>query len=1370
MPKVDSNKQADYYRHLSQAEQSVLQVLSVVYEPVTQTLLQEILQQLGWKIGGIINRSWQEKMLRRNLVMLEQGKLICHPGLANTLCFETVKNGSFDAILAAGLSKFPDRSYRGHDDFQGNAWRFSRQLRNAVFKHDEMEMLRLLDIEDPYAEPDADRSRKLLDVCRPLITDWFHTLPQSFKYQMLKPFMDNRNLMLGATDEGYKLMRDCHSQNGMTHPAFRASLAEQELYRLNWAAVDELLADDPGYESQSILAAKQFLQGDNDLALQSFARSIKIKKKELKKRITHIQGIAGVFYCLALVRSGTPESVQLLRQQVSASRRDHVHEPFYHTYLLLLEFQDIWDGRTGHASDLEISPQAYLSYHPPLFLHILALTHYWLDRPVPDKLLARLKTLAGDARDSGCTWQASELDQLVAACAGEDVDTTTGLVGMVVKIQSWERALNALSKLTVPTTKNAISAAPDEARMVWILIRGYYNDIEMLPKEQKKRKNGSWTKGRAIALKRLAEEPELFNSMTAEDAAICSAIKRQYHRYGQASYTLNHSSALSAAAGHPLVFWQDQPNNPVDIVSCDPELVVKQEQDQVSISIFPNTDIEEIQFHENDNQPERVVIEGPGRIDIYNFTEAHTQISRILGEEGLKVPLSAKEKVLESIATISPLLTIHSDLQGIEQSTVQRIDADSRLYVNLLPIGDELKLNMVVQPFGEGPRFLPGQGGNTVFAEVNGKRLQADRSLDIEKERLDQVLDLCPGLVHQASGQWLFPDLEQALEGLLRLQQLEEALVFTWPAGKKITLHREVGVSTVTLSIRSKTNWFEIDGEIQTAESEVLDIQKLLTLIGESPGRFIRLGDNEFIALTSELRKRLEQLQSISSKGRIHPLAAFHLDEIADGMVLTADNEWEKFQHRLNDARDLQPVMPTTFEGQLRDYQLQGYAWLCRLAAWGAGACLADDMGLGKTIQSLALLLNRAPDGPALVIAPTSVCMNWMDEAQRFTPTLNPRLFGGGDRSRMIDDLKPFDLVVCSYGLLTTESDLLTNTHWHTIIADEAQAFKNANTRRSKAMMKLEGDFKVITTGTPIENHVGELWNLFNFINRGLLGSHDEFNRNYASAVESGDPQARQRLRNLITPFVLRRLKREVLTELPPRTDITLTVELSKAEVALYEALRREAISEVYAVDSDNQRRMIVLAQITRLRRVVCNPALVIPDAGIPSAKLTMFGELVDELLENRHKALVFSQFVGHLTLIREYLDERGVVYQYLDGSTRPVDRRRAVTAFQAGEGQLFLISLRAGGMGLNLTAADYVIHMDPWWNPAVEDQASDRAHRIGQQRPVTVYRLVADNTIEQKIVELHRHKRDLADSLLEGTDIGARMSFDEMLSLIGEV
>jgi SNF2 family DNA or RNA helicase len=281
----------------------------------------------------------------------------------------------------------------------------------------------------------------------------------------------------------------------------------------------------------------------------------------------------------------------------------------------------------------------------------------------------------------------------------------------------------------------------------------------------------------------------------------------------------------------------------------------------------------------------------------------------------------------------------------------------------------------------------------------------------------------------------------------------------------------------------------------------------------------------------------------------------------------------------------------------------------------------------------------------------------------------------------------------------------------------------------------------------------------------------EKFNQRFAIPIEKyQDTDARKRLKKLIQPFILRRTKSQVLEELPSRTEITLHVEMSDEETAFYEALRQEAVQRLEEMTGPvGQKHLQILAEIMRLRRACCNSRLVNSHISLESSKLTLLAEVVEELLENRHKALVFSQFVDHLSIIREFLDKKGISYQYLDGSTPARVRKERVNAFQAGEGDLFLISLRAGGFGLNLTAADYVIHMDPWWNPAVEDQASDRAHRIGQQRPVTIYRMVTRNTIEEKIVDLHRDKRDLASTLLDGSDMTGKMSADELMKLIRE-
>ena len=355
---------------------------------------------------------------------------------------------------------------------------------------------------------------------------------------------------------------------------------------------------------------------------------------------------------------------------------------------------------------------------------------------------------------------------------------------------------------------------------------------------------------------------------------------------------------------------------------------------------------------------------------------------------------------------------------------------------------------------------------------------------------------------------------------------------------------------------------------------------------------------------------------------------------------------------------------------------------------------------------------------------------NWLDEARRFAPTLNVRAYTGqaAARARHLEGLGPFDVVVTTYGLLHIDAEALTAIDWDTAVLDEAQAIKNPATKRARAARKLKAGFRVVTTGTPIQNNLVDLYSLFAFLNPGMLGSQKHFRENFAlPAGRDRDPAARTRLRRLISPFVLRRVKADVLDDLPSRTEVTLHVEMSPEEEALYEALRQRAMEDLEALARDGgrpaagkergRRRLQVLAHLTRLRLACCNPRLVHP-GGPPSSKMRTFATTLEELRQGRHKVLVFSQFVRHLKLIEEHLTEAGIPYRYLDGSTPAKARSQRIAAFQAGEGDAFLISLKAGGVGLNLTAADYVIHMDPWWNPAAEDQASDRAHRIGQTAP----------------------------------------------------
>jgi SNF2 family DNA or RNA helicase len=748
---------------------------------------------------------------------------------------------------------------------------------------------------------------------------------------------------------------------------------------------------------------------------------------------------------------------------------------------------------------------------------------------------------------------------------------------------------------------------------------------------------------------------------------------------------------------------------------------------------------------------------------------------------------------LSSFMTVHSAITLGADAINTLNGTsdlIKEVGASPQIHIQLIPLGVGFKLVMFVKPFGiKGPYLKPGQGTENIMAEVDGQRLQTRRDLGLEEEKAREVEKACPTLaeLEQTGREWMLQETDICLDVLLEVREVMDKVVIEWSEGERIAVRQVVSMDKLCLQVRSMKgskglSWFAMTGTLSIDESLVIDMKRLVELARRNSGRFLPLGNGEFLALTDEFRRRLDDIsyiaelqakQDASDRSlRIHPLTALAFENITKSLgSLEGDETWMNQLQLINEAQSLDPKVPSTLRAELRDYQIDGYKWLSRLAHWGGGACLADDMGLGKTLQALAIILEKAPNGPTLVVAPTSVCMNWQQEANRFAPTLNMHLLGSRNRKKLVRSLKEFDVLVTSYTLLQQEAKLFAGIDWQIIVLDEAQAIKNMETKRSRAAMSLNGRFKLLTTGTPIENHLS-------------------FNRRFAVPIERfGDHVAKRKLKKFIRPFILRRSKAQVLEELPPRTEITLQVEMNSEELAFYEAMRRQALEnltinrqkstrnrKVKGVNSipvitNNAKGYTVriFAEIMKLRRACCNPRLVMPESDIESSKLLLFEKVVDELLENRHKALVFSQFVGHLQIIRSFLDKKKIEYRYLDGSTPVKQRKREVDAFQAGQGELFLISLKAGGLGLNLTAADYVIHMDPWWNPAVEDQASDRAHRIGQVHPVTIYRLITRHTIEEKIVKLHQEKRDLANSLLAEAEISSRISVEELLNLIRE-
>ena len=933
------------------------------------------------------------------------------------------------------------------------------------------------------------------------------------------------------------------------------------------------------------------------------------------------------------------------------------------------------------------------------------------------------------------------------------------LMSRLIVQEKWEQLLEGLLSLTDGSTGKAQNKDLANARICYLV---NMDNGMIQPILQVINAKGVWSSGRNVALKKFKDQQ--VDGMSEQDRRVSATITYSSSYYGATEYHMNFDKAIAELCGHPYLFLFSNPSVSVELIKAQPEIITEFGKNGIKLK----TNITRL------DQQTILLKETQTRYKLITLSQQQHAIVRMI-QQGITIPEKGKAKLIEVVSNLSSVMTVHSDLdEGNAQ--LKSIDADSRIRVQIIPIGDGLKAQMFAKPLGvEAPYVSPGRGGKVVYGMVAGEKCQAVRDLNAETVNAVKIsnavsalsdADLTEDAVH-------FSDPYDCLGLLEIVNSNSDIALIEWPEGEHFRMNKSASFANLNLRIKGKGLWFEMSGELKIDEETVLSLQELLGLSRKSKGRFLEIKKGEFLALTEELKKQIEELESfatIDKKGIVINRFASHAIEDFTSLAASfkADKTWKEFQKRINEKSVAEVELPVTLDADLRSYQKEGFQWMNRLKTWGAGACLADDMGLGKTIQAIAMMLHLAEKGPILVVCPASVVPNWGNELRKFAPTLNLVNLKTGSREESFESLVAFDVLVITYGLLQTEQDRISKIHWEMAVLDEAHAIKNTQTKSSKAAMKIEAGFKLVLTGTPIQNHLGELWNLFNFCNPGLLGTLAQFTDRY---VKTELPAQKNHLKKLITPFILRRTKSKVLDELPPKTEITYTVDLSDNEMAFYEALRREAINTIENNEGSNgQQHLQALAELTRLRLACCNTALVNKEIKLPSAKLEAFFEIIEELRANKHRALVFSQFVGHLSIVRNELDKQGISYQYLDGSTAIPDRQKAVTAFQAGKGELFLISLKAGGLGLNLTAADYVLHLDPWWNPAIEDQASDRAHRIGQNRPVTIYRLVAKNTIEEKIVQLHATKRDLADSLLDGTDQSARLSTVDLLNLLKDV
>jgi len=758
------------------------------------------------------------------------------------------------------------------------------------------------------------------------------------------------------------------------------------------------------------------------------------------------------------------------------------------------------------------------------------------------------------------------------------------------------------------------------------------------------------------------------------------------------------------------------------------------------------------------------------QLSTFTAEDTFPWVSLLRRERHLDIPESDLDALLEELSTlpILPALELPSEWQWEEV----RATPSPELKLRPAPPPRTELLEGKVSFDYEGHRVPASQESSRIFDRREHRIIHRD--LVAEKKAAERLETL--GFRSTTDLRGRQHNIQLGAEILPRVAPLLEEGWLIEIEGQPLR-----AASDISFKVSSGIDWFELRGELKFAGTSVA-IPRLLAAVRRGD-RLIRLDDGSQGMLPEAWIERYMPLAKLAhgeagEAVRYLPSQATLLDTLlAAEPEADFDSQFAQIRQRLEGFEKIEPAhQPRGFRGQLRDYQREGLAWLKFLSELGLGGCLADDMGLGKTVQILALLqeLGTRANGestrrPSLIVAPRSLLHNWIEEAERFTPNLRVISYSGPDRKEKLGQLADTDVLVTTYGLLRRDIHRLRVIEFDYAILDEAQAIKNASAQSTKAARLIRAEHRLALTGTPVENHIGELWSLFEFLNPGMLGRLPAFKSLTQKPVPA--PKAFSSLARALRPFILRRTKGEVLHDLPAKTEQTLFCELDSKESKLYTELRdhyRNALEQRIGTDGLGRSKIHVLEALLRLRQAACHPGLVDPARSRQSsAKLDTLLEHLDEVIRGGHKALVFSQFVRLLEIVKRHLTERGVPFEYLDGKTR--DRKRRIDRFQtAPDCQVFLISLKAGGLGLNLTAADYVFVLDPWWNPAVEAQAVDRAHRIGQTRPVFAYRLIARDTVEEKILSLQQSKRELADAILppDGSVIG-NLSVDDLQLLL---
>lgn len=924
---------------------------------------------------------------------------------------------------------------------------------------------------------------------------------------------------------------------------------------------------------------------------------------------------------------------------------------------------------------------------------------------------------------------------------------------------TWESTSDGL--LNLANTKSNAQRERN-TRLAYVIHSSEFSDLIEI-REQTQLKSGKWSSGKRVNIERFCNgEIECMNDA---DRRILSRMKYNKHRQPTFEDVIE-----EMADADRLYLGSYSPYQPVTVERDKPYLMVENDGGQ---------------FVVKSNVPAESVMSDPVIVEYSPTHYCVISIPADVREYYVKLlqlgtlPLEAEDALRNLLESIGGKVELHSSLID-GGSTLPMVEGLWNVGFRLTPKNNSnWEVEAFVRPLPGGHRtYHMGEGDDIIIDENEEGRARVKRNIEMELSNaaLVEAFWESEGYDYQNCLRIDTYPPDFVLSLVQMIQEHPDTFYAEWQEGSNMRVRSLArGQRIWSGRVTQRGQWFDIEGEVEVDDNTRISISHLLELVGKSRGKFIRLEDGEYLMLSDKLRKQLNALDAIANrergKIRISPFSAALMgDEVLNGDIeLSLDESLTAMRQHIIDCSEYTPDIPEELNATLRPYQKEGYLWMARLNSWGAGALLADDMGLGKTIQTIAFLLLKAKEGASLVIAPASVAPNWKTEIERFAPTLNVQILNfATNRHKAIQEAKEGDIIVTTYGILLSIQEYITGKDWNVVCLDEAHIIKNRGAKTSAAAMKIQARNRVMLTGTPVQNHLGELWNLFQFVNPGLLGNYEHFSQKFIVPIEGyQDKEKQEQLERIVHPFMLRRTKQAVLKELPDKTEIYQPVELNKDELAIYESIRVRA--ERMLMENGADVNMHVLAEITRLRQAACSVQLIEPKWAGACSKITSLVELLQGVVEGGNRALVFSQFVSFLDIVRNELDRLGMKYFYIDGSTTLKQRTEMVDAFQRGENNIFLISLKAGGLGLNLTGANYVFHLDPWWNPAIEQQATDRAYRIGQNQAVTVYHLVSKNTIEEKIIRLHQTKRDLADNILANTDMSYKITGEELLNMVAK-